>query len=124
MALGDCFPTELINTTDLSIRRATFDDEWSDETAAAELVLGQNLSAIVVPARRVLTRDVDLEEDTRLADVILSPLEAPAGIQQKDIVRWTDFYGEITDAEVEEIERVSGVDGLESVVLRVGRRVI
>ena len=121
MALGDCYPVELVNTKDLSISRFAVSDEWSDE-AGSPTVLASGLSAIVIPNRRAFTRDVDSEEDTRLADVILDPRTAPAGIQTKDVVRWTDFYGEITDAEVQEIQRFSGIDGLESIVLKVGRR--
>ena len=123
MALGDCFPSELINTTDLEITRPTFSDEWSDETGTPTVV-GTGLSAIVVPSRLALTREVDAEETTQLSDVILDPITAPAGIMEKDVVRWTDFYGTITDAEVQEIERISGVDGLEAVVLKVGRRTV
>ena len=123
MALGDCFPTELINTTNLSITRFASTTEWGDEDGTTT-VIGTSLSAIVVPTRKVFVRDVDAEQDIRLADVILSPLEAPADIRVKDVVAWTDFYGAIADAEVQEIERVSGVDGLESVVLRVGRRTV
>ncbi len=123
MALGDCFPTELINTTDLSIERFAYSDDYSDESGTPT-VIGSGLSAIVVPSRLAFTREVDAEETTRLADVILDPITAPADIQQKDVVEWTDFYGTITDAEVQEIERVSGVDGLEFIVLKVGRRSI
>ena len=120
MALGDCFPEELINTTDLEITRPDITDDWGDEDAAAT-VIGTGLEAIVVPARRVLVREVDAEEIPRLADVILRPT-APAGIQLKDVVTWTDFYGAVEESEVQEIERISGVDGLEAIVLRVGRR--
>ena len=123
MSLGDCFPSELINTTNLSIVRRTFSDDWSDETGASTTI-AEGLSAIVVPSRRAFTRTVDDESSTQLSDVILDPRTAPAGIQMKDLVTWTDFYGVVTDAEVEEIERVSGVAGLESVVLKVGRRVV
>ncbi len=124
MALGDCFPAELINTTNLKILRHTFSDDYSDESTTTAATIGENLEAIVVPSRRAFTREVDAEEDTRLSDVILRPDKAPAGIQTKDHVQWTDFYGTITDAEVQEIERVSGVDGLESIILKVGRRSI
>ena len=123
MALGDCFPTELINTTDLEITRPTFSEDYSDETGTPA-VIGTGLSAIVVPSRLAFTREVDAEETTQLSDVILDPITAPAGILVKDVVSWTDFYGVITDAEVQEIERISGVDGLEAVVLKVGRRSI
>ncbi len=120
MALGDCFPTELVNTTDLSITRFAVTDDYSDESGATT-VIGTALSAIVIPNRRAFTRDVDSEEDTRLADVILDPRTAPADIQTKDVVRWTDFYGLTDDAEVQEIQRFSGIDGLESITLKVGR---
>ena len=122
MALGDCFPAELINTTNLKILRHTFSDDYSDETTTTAITIGENLEAIVVPVRLAFTREVDAEATTRLADVILRPDKAPANIAIKDFVQWTDFYGTITDAEVQEIERVSGVDGLESIVLKVGRR--
>ncbi len=121
MALGDCFPTDLVNTTDLSITRYTVSDEWSDE-ADSGTSIATGLSAIALPNRRIFVRDVDSEEDVRQGDVILDPRTAPAGIQTKDVVRWTDFYGETTDAEVQEVQRFSGIDGLESVVLKVGRR--
>jgi hypothetical protein len=121
MALGDCYPDELVNTTDLSITRYTVSDEWSDETGTT-VVLASGLASIVVPNKRVFIRELESEEDARIADVILDPRTAPAGIQSKDVVRWTDFYGETTDAEVQEITRYSGIDGLESIVLKVGRR--
>lgn len=126
MALGDCFPTELINTIDLRIERVSFSDDYADEIPGSRTVIGENLPAITVPSRKVFTRDVDSESDTQLTDVILSPLVAPAGIQQKDLVSWTprDFGPAVADAEVEEIEYVSGVDGLESVILKVGRRIV
>lgn len=121
MAIGDLFPEELVNTMDLRIERPTFSQEWSDESGSPT-VLASGLSAIVVPSRRALTREVDTEESPVLADVILNPSTAPAGIQEKDQVTWTDFYGATTSAEVQEIQRFSGVPGLESVVLKVGRR--
>lgn len=125
MALGDCFPTELINTIDLRIERPTFSDDYSDEVGTLALI-GENLPAITVPSRRVFTRDVNSESDTQLTDVIMSPLVAPSDIRQKDLVSWTprDFGPAVADAEVEEIEYVSGVDGLESVILKVGRRIV
>lgn len=125
MALGDCFPTELINTIDLRIERPTFSDDYSDEAGTLALI-GENLPAITVPSRQVFTRDVNSESDTQLTDVILSPLVAPSDIRQKDLVSWTprDFGPAVADAEIEEIEYVSGVDGLESVVLKVGRRIV
>ena len=122
MALGDEFPTSLINTTDLKILRHAFSDDWSDESTSTATTIGENLEAIVVPSRRVFTREVSAEETSRLSDVILRPDTAPADIRIKDHVQWTDFYGAITDAEVQEIERVSGVPGLESIILKVGRR--
>ena len=75
----------------------------------------------MIPSRKTFARDVDSEEDTRIADVILDPRTAPAGIQTKDRVTWTDLLGIVTDAEVQEIQPFSGIDGLESIVLKVGR---
>lgn len=126
MALGDCFPVELINTLNLKIERVTFSDDYGDETTATRLLIGENLAAIVVPSRKVFTQEVDAESDTQQSDVIMGPLVAPSDIRQKDVVSWTpsDFGPAVVDAEVEEIEHISGVDGLESVVLKVGRRVI
>ena len=121
MALGDCFPTQLVNTTDLVITRFAVSDEWSDETDSGT-VLASALAAIVVPNKRAFVREVDSEEDVRLADVILDPRTAPADIRTKDAVRWSDFYGAVSDAEVQEVQRFSGIDGLESIVLKVGRR--
>ncbi len=126
MALGECFPTELINTIDLKIERVTFSDDWTDEVPGSRQVLGENLPAITVPSREVFLREVTSESNTQLTDVTLSPLVAPSDIQQKDLVSWTpsSFGPAVVDAEVEEIEYVSGVDGLEHVLLRVGRRVV
>lgn len=121
MALGDCYPDDLVNTVNLSITRYAVSDDWSDETDAGT-VLASGLSAVVIPNKRVFTRDVDSEEDVRLADVILDPRTAPADIRTKDAVAWTDFYGAIGDAEVQEVQRFSGIDGMESIVLKVGRR--
>ncbi len=126
MALGECFPTELINTLNLKIERVSFSDDYGDEIPSTRVIIGENLPAIVVPCRRVFIRVVDSESDTQLSDVVMSPLVAPADIRQKDLVTWTPrtFGPQVVDAEVEEIEYISGVDGLESVVLKVGRRVV
>ena len=123
MALGDCFPSDLVNTTDLSITRYPLTNDYADETGSTTVV-ATGLSAIVVPVEERFVRELDSEEPALIARVLLDPLTAPAGIQQRDVVQWSDFYGSIVDAQVEEIERVSGVDGLEHLSLLVGRRQI
>lgn len=120
MALGDLFPVELINTTDLAISRPTFGAGFADATGAPAAI-ASGLSAIAVP-RQTLTREPDAEQPAVIAEVILDPRTIPTDIRRKDVITWSDFYGAVTEAEVVEIERHSGVDGLESVSLKVGRR--
>ena len=119
MAAGDLFPTELINTTDLVIERPNFSDDYGDETGAPT-VLGSALSAIAIPARD-FTRDESEESTELVAKIIMSPTVIPAGVQERDVARWTDFYG-THEGEIRKIEPFSGVAGLECVQLRVGRR--
>lgn len=121
-ALGDCFPAEFINTTDLQITRSSFVDDYGDETGSPTVIVS-GLSAIVVPNKDRFAQQPGFEESVRVADIILDPVTATSiTILQKDLVTWSDFFGTVTEAHVEEIRRVSGVPGLESVTLIVGRR--
>ena len=121
MALGDQFPTELVNTTDFAIERPGFNANWSDDVGVPTSILS-GVSAIVVPqGGSLLTRDVSGQEVATQELAILPPniISIP---EEKDRATWTDVFGVRQDREVVSVQRLSGIDGYESVVLSLGHR--
>lgn len=127
MALGDEFPFELANTSDFTVVRPNFSDDYGDETGTPATVV-ENVSAIVVPTLQsgvgggsVLTREVGIEELSERQYAILPPTIA-ALPREKDVASWTDVFGARQDQEVISSQRLSGIDGYESVILILGHR--
>lgn len=123
MAFGDCFPADLVNATDFTVTRPGISEEWGDDEGTPTAVAGP-LEA-VVEEKTDLIRTVEGEEVSLLANVYLRA-DAPnvGNIRHRDRAAWTMTPGgSFADEEILVVERVSGVDGLEHVRLRLGRRI-
>ena len=122
MAFGDCFPTDLINTQDFTVTRPTSTGRWGDDsTTAPAAILGP--APAIAERRNDLLRDIDNREVSALVNAYLPPNTTGAeNVQVGDRATWTDVFGTQNELIVLVAEPVSGVDGLEHVRLRLGRR--
>lgn len=122
MAFSDCFPTELINTTDLVVTRQGKVSDYGDDSGAAPSTIVAATSA-VVERKADLIKDVNNQEVSIAVDVYLPGNAAGvANVRNGDLVSWSDVFGSVSNEEVQVVDPVSGVDGLEHVKLRLGRR--
>lgn len=123
MALGDCFPTDLVNVDDFTITRPTSTGRWGDDSSGTPATILGPVDAIVI-RKTDLIRGVDGEELSLQADAYLDPTTPGlADVRQKDRAAWSDFVGASSNEEVQVVEPSSGVDGLEHVRIRLGRRI-
>ncbi len=120
---SDCFPTELINVTDLRVTRPASTSSWGDDATGDAPVVLRDTEA-VIERRSDQLRTSDNEEVVLFADIWIRPPGADNVVQERDRASWTDFYGTVTDEEIFAVLPAQiGDDGTFEVVrLRIGRR--
>ncbi|MCP4251065.1 MAG: hypothetical protein GY778_28845 [bacterium] len=110
-------PQRTINVTDLLIERPTLGGYGDDETARE--VLFQGLCA-VAERKSDLIRTPQNVEVTITADVLVEP--EITGVQEGDLLTWTDFNGTVSDAEAIVVEPWSLGPKNSHIRIRVGSR--